>query len=117
MTIRRPFHHDWSSGSRRREYDGWAISADSPFTVFKDQTDGKWTVGHDRSGLAINKLIPPKLMRSKLRLLMWLEDMARDCPLEVAMLGLVESSDMLGGPDFKEYADALLAWSAGYECI
>ena len=117
MTIRRQFRHDWAPGSRRREYDGWAISADNPFTVFKDQSDGRWTVGHDRSGLAINKLIPPKLMRSKLRLLMWLEDMARDLPLEVAMLGLVESSGMLHSPDFLDYRNALAAWSERYECI
>ena len=117
MTIKRTFSHDWAPGSRRRTYDGYAISADSPFTVFKDQQDGKWTVGHDRSGLTINKLIPPKLMRSKLRLLMWLEDMARDLPLEVAMLGLVESSDMLSGPEFTEYAQSLLDWSGRYECF
>ena len=117
MTIKRKFHHDWSPGSRRREYDGWATHADSPFTVFKDQTDGRWTVGHVRSGLAVNKLIPPKLMRSKLRLLMWLEDMARDMPLEVAMLSLVESSGMLFGDEFHEYAQALLDWSGRYECI
>lgn len=117
MTIRREFHHDWAPGSRRRAYDGWAISADSPFTVFKDQSDGRWTVGHERSGLAVNSLIPPKLMRSKLRLLMWLEDMARDMPLEVAMLSLVESSAMLFGEEFYEYAQALLDWSGRYECI
>lgn len=117
MTIKRTFHHDWSPGSRRREYDGYATHAISPFTVFKDQTDNRWTVGHDRSGLAINKLIPPKLMRSKCRLLMWLEDMARDCPLEVAMLGLVESSAMLESPDFAAYRATLLEWSSNYECI
>lgn len=117
MTVRRTFHHDWSPGSRRREYDGYAISADSPFTVFKDQKDGKWTAGHQRAGLAINRIIPPALMRSKLRLLMWLEDMARDCPLEVAMLGLVESANMLWSDEFREYGQRLIDWSAGYECI
>ena len=117
MTIKRTFRHDWALGSRRREYDGWAVSADSPFTVFKDQSDGRWTVGHDRSGLAINHLNPPKLMPSNLRLLLWLEDMARDMPLEVAMLGLVESSDMLSGPEFGEYREALFDWSGRYECI
>lgn len=117
MTIKRTFRHDWAPGSRRREYDGWAVSADSPFTVFKDQSDGRWTVGHDRSGLAVNKLIPPKLMRSKLRLLMWLEDMAREKPLEVAMLSMVESSAMLHSEDFIGYRDALLVWSEHYECI
>lgn len=100
----------------RVETSGFAISADNPFTVHKDAA-GKWTVGHQRTGLAINRIIPPALMRSKLRLLMWLEDMARDCPLEVAMLGLVESADMLAGPEFAEYGQALLDWSAGYECI
>lgn len=117
MTIRRQFRHDWAPGSRRREYDGWAISADSPFTVFKDQSDGRWTVGHDRSGLAVNKLIPPKLMRSKCRLLMWLEDMAAQMPLEVAMLSMVESPAMLWGDEFVEYAESLLDWSGRYECI
>lgn len=116
MTSKRTFHHDWSPGSRRREYEGYAISTDSPFTVFKPQ-DGKWTVGHQRTGLAVNRIIPPALMRSKLRLLMWLEDMARDCPLEVAMLGLVESADMLAGDEFREYGQALRDWSAGYVCI
>lgn len=117
MPIKRTFRHDWAPGSRRREYDGWAISADSPFTVFKDQSDGRWTVGHDRSGLAINGLIPPKLMRSKLRLLMWLEDMARDMPLEVAMLSMIESAGMLWSEEFVEYAQSLLDWSERYECI
>lgn len=117
MTIRRPFRHDWAPGSRRREYDGWAIGPDSPFTVFKDQSTNKWTVGHDRSGLAINMLIPPKLIRSKHRLLLWLEEMARDMPLEVAMLSLVESAPMLWGDEFVEYAQSLLAWSERYECV
>lgn len=117
MTIRRKFLHDWAPGSRRREYDGYAISADSPFTVFKDQTDNRWTVGHDRSGLAINKLIPPKLIRSKHRLLLWLEEMARDCPLEVAMLSLVESASMLWGDEFREYGQTLMDWSERYECV
>lgn len=117
MTIRRTFRHEWAPGSRRREYDGYAINAISPFTVFKDQTDGRWTVGHDRSGLAINKLIPPKLIRSKHRLLLWLEEMARDMPLEVAMLSLVDSSAMLESADFCNYRAALIAWSERYECV
>ena len=96
--------------------DGYAVSADSPFTVHKDAED-RWTVGHQRTGLAINRIIPRALMRSKLRLLIWLEDMARDCPLEVAMLGLVESADMLWSDEFREYGQRLVDWSAGYECI
>lgn len=115
-TFKRNFLHDWSPGSRRREYDGWAISADNPFVVFKTQ-DGKWSVGHSRSGSLIDSILPPRLMRSKLRLLMWLEDMERAEPEAVAMFNLIESPEMTGSADFREYGQRLIEFSRGYECL
>lgn len=115
MAIKRKFHHRRPGFARAEEVEGVSISKDNPFIVAKDAA-GKWSVFHARTGLVVEKLLPPRLMRSKLRLLLWLEDMAREQPEAVAMLGLVESADMLAG-EFREYGQALVDWSARYVCI
>lgn len=114
MTVKRKFMHDRGIYGRV-EVDGLSISRDNPFVAFRDAA-GKWTVGHVRSGLVVEKLLPARIMRSKARLLLWLEDMAREMPEAVAMLGLVESADMLAG-DFREYGQALVDWSGKYVCV
>lgn len=114
MTVKRKFLHDRGIYGRA-EVEGVSIDRDNPFVVFRD-TAGAWTVGHARSGLVVAKLLPARLMRSKTRLLLWLEDMVREMPEAVAMFGLIESADMLAG-EFSEYGHTLIDWSRGYVCI
>lgn len=114
MAIKREFMEDRGIYGRV-ETVGVSISSDNPFVAAKNAA-GRWTVFHARSGLVVEKLLPPRIMRSKARLLLWLADMAREMPEAVAMLGLVESADMLAG-DFREYGQALVDWSGKYECV
>lgn len=99
----------------RVETPGHTVSADNPFVVFK-ALDGVWTVAHRRTGMVVTKLLPPRITRSRTRLLLWLEEMAREMPEAVAMMALVESADMLAG-EFREYGQALMDWSARYVCV
>lgn len=115
MTVKRNFFHRRPGFARADEVPGYSPSLDHPFVVARD-AGGRWSVFHARTGLVVEKLLPPRIMRSKARLLLWLSDMAREMPEAVAMLGLVESADMLAG-DFREYGQALVDWSGKYECV
>lgn len=115
-SVKRTFYWRRAGFARADQQTGLSITADNPFVIFRD-ADDKWRVAHARSGLLVEKLLPPRLMRSKARLLLWLEEMARDMPEAVAMLGLVESADMMGSDDFAGYGQQLLDWSGSYVCI
>ena len=82
----------------------------SPFSVFKDDT-GAWTIGQDRSGLVMTAIIPSKLVRSRARLLLFIEAMETECALDCAMVSLVDGE----WPDeIKPHGQALVDWARGY---
>lgn len=114
MNVKRKFLHDRGIYGRV-EVEGLSISRDCPFIVAKD-AGGKWSVYQERSGMSVAAVLPPRIVRSKARLLLWLSDMAREIPETMALIGLVESKEMLAD-EFADEARALIAWSEAYKCV
>lgn len=112
MAKRITFSHDRGIYGRA-ETHGYVPSPDSPFCVFKD-ADGKWSIGHIRSGLVINSAIPRRVVRSKARLLVYLSDMLNALPEQAALLGLIGGKDDLNDPDLAAAVRELFDWAREY---
>lgn len=83
----------------------------SAFAVFKDDA-GKWTIGHDRSGLLIVSMVPKHVPRGKRALLAFITAMEKERPEACAMLSLAESFPM--HKDIRPFGQQLVDWAKDY---
>ena len=91
------------------ERSGWKTSPASSFVVFKD-TDLKWTIAQERSGLLVGSLLPRHWHRTKKDVLAFVAEMETAEPEACAKMGEVTGFPM--HKDLRPYSQRLRDWAA-----
>lgn len=96
-----------------QDHKAYKTHKNSPFAVFKNGKN--WSIGQERSGLTLDSLIPARMIRSKTRLLLFLEEMQTACPEACEKVGLVDATGW--NAENRPFGQMLVDWARNYECV
>lgn len=99
------------------EVSGKSTNRTSPFAIYRNTDGSNWGIALWPCGFAVTNLLPEKLAKSKGRLDLWMHEVERDLPAEVAMLHLIRERVDLENPIISEAVEAIRLWSEKFEII
>lgn len=96
-----------------QDHKAYKTHKKSSFVVYKNGKN--WSIGHERSGLKMDALLPARIVRSKPRLLLFLSEMEAACPEACEKVGMVERFPW--PDDLRPFGQILVDWSRNYVCV